>query len=65
MFRLAVDSITVSANHEGASGWSCRIGARRGDEHWRDVEIDSYTLLSTDELYDVIVTALAVQLGLA
>lgn len=65
MFRLAVDSIDLNANHRGADGWQLRIGVRRGDESWHDVSFDVYDHLDTPELYDVIATQIAVALGLA
>lgn len=54
LFRLAVESGSLHFNHIPGSGWALRVGVRRGDEDWRDVEYQVYSHLGTQELLDVI-----------
>lgn len=58
LFRLAVEALNVSAVHEWNRGWRVTIGARRQDEEWSDAGRRTYTYLTTEELFDVIVAEL-------
>lgn len=59
LFRLAVESVYVNINHEGASGWRLSVGWRRQGEPWSAAVQESYSALSTGELADVIDACIA------
>lgn len=54
LFRLAVESGSVSFNHYGRDGWSLTVALRRGDEAWTDVVSEHYSGLTTVELLDTL-----------
>lgn len=54
LFRLAVESGTITLMHEPGSGWRLTVTLRRGDETWLEAKTETYTHLSTAELLDAI-----------
>jgi hypothetical protein len=62
LFRLAVESGTVTFRHEPARGWNVTVTCRRGDETWLEAQTEVYEGLSTAELLDTIYACLDVVL---
>jgi len=59
LFRLAVDAVTIQANHDAGEGWRLVVITKRQDEQWADAVRSEYSRLSTEELLDVIDSELA------
>ena len=64
MFRLAVESLHVSANYEPGEGWRLIVRCRRGDESWETVVPTVFDRLSTPEMASTVETWFAHELGL-
>jgi len=62
LFRLAVESVNVNANHVAGEGWSVTITSRRQGEQWDESGASTYSSLSTAELLDVIDAELSTRL---
>jgi translation initiation factor IF-1 len=54
LFRLAVESGSVTFRHEPGRGWHLVIWLRRGDEVPDEVQPDVYDRLTTVELLGII-----------
>lgn len=54
LFRLAVESGTITFMHEPGRGWRLTLTCRRGDETWLEASTDTYEGLSTHELLDTV-----------
>jgi hypothetical protein len=54
LFRLAVESGSLSFFHEPRLGWTLVVNLRRGDETWWETEPQRYSGLSTAELLDTV-----------
>jgi hypothetical protein len=54
LFRLAVESGTITFMHEPGRGWRLTLTCRRGDETWLEARTETYEGLSTAELLDTI-----------
>ena len=54
LFRLAVESGSVTFRHEPGVGWCVTFWLRRGDELPDEVQSERYSGLGTAELLDVI-----------
>jgi hypothetical protein len=54
LFRLAVESGSVSFMHFPGKGWQVSLRLRRGDETWDEASSEIYCGLTTVELLDVI-----------
>jgi len=54
LFRLAPESLYVSAVFEPSSGWRLKVAVRRQDESWSEAGQSVYSHMTTLELTDVI-----------
>lgn len=54
LFRLAVESGSITFQHVAGYGWRLTIVLRRGDESWTDARSVTYDRLSTAELLDTL-----------
>lgn len=64
LFRLAVEAMSINAHRDPMGRWAVTIRARRGDEEWLAGLWETYELLSSTELADVIEAVLERVLGL-
>lgn len=62
LFRLAVESGSITFMHEPGKGWRLTVACRRGDETWLEAKTEVYEGLSTAELLDTIYASLDVVL---
>lgn len=64
LFRLATEAVTFSAHRDALGRWAVTLRARRGDEDWDQGLWETYELLSSEELADVVEAVLERVLGL-
>lgn len=62
--RLAVEILTVQAEHRAGRGWSLVIRSRRQGQPWDECRTEQYDELTTAELGDVLELALPSHLEL-
>ncbi len=63
LFRSAVEDVQVSCHRGDGGYWCLRVAARRGSEGWDTADVQTYEVLSTDELEDTAAAALSVALS--
>ena len=58
------EALVVSAHFVVGFGWACKISVRRQFQLWGEAATGVYEQLTTEELFDVVGSNLAVELGL-
>jgi hypothetical protein len=58
------EALVVSAHFVVGLGWSVKIQVRRQFQLWAEAAVGTYELLTTEELFDVVGSALSAELGL-